>query len=740
MTGDVDSRIKGAAGKLVAFRNDRLGARLLTLVNAMRLSADHNIPFACYWPIATDVTAVFNDPTELFEDDFVATYFIDRDAWMAARPDALRIGDATRQDSAYLKAEVAMGRAVAVDQAFGVNTLKDETAAAVRKRFVETLAAVPFSAALRPLIAELDQALSGATAYHIRRGDLTDGLSAKNKPWPHKMVPNEFYELHMESALGSGSSAILFSDDPWTLQHYTSEFPALRTIHDVISLEGLTEAQRDFIELYAMSRAARIIAPKRSAFSSTAENMGEAVKSDVTEDLTDDMRSTAYERLLGRLRTRPASFQNDGEIGQSLAHMSLYLVGEKRSAEAAELFADHLQRGLNIAFVYPQAMRHQHRADDIQGVLRTGELMHEREIFHLRYFVEGEFLYGYGLIRAGDWQQGLRRITNAFWHGPTTGETNILIPALVDLGILNDQCFLPMSRMALDTHRRQGPVKNFLVNFGEIVRLAKIKSMRPLGAIDTCIWDWSPLLRGVSLVAAQRQGKVELAKKRLAQLDPAADPPEHASLGAFLIACGGDPAAAIDPLVVLSERNPHHAMTWQRLSHALSLARHHEQAADAADMALRAAPDVPAFAAWAGTMHLRCAQFARAAAHLERAAAADIGLPSIHANVARAFVGRKAYDAALRSVEQANELAPMEADFALLHAEILEALTRREEAIAALVDMVNRYRAPSKLFRRLVELMMASGDVEGARRMINLCQARFPEHPLTQRLLDEMPA
>ncbi len=724
-------------GTLISFRNDRLGARLLSLVNAMRMSADYDVPFAVYWPQAVDVTAVFNDATELFQADFVDRYWVDRASWIAVKPDILRIGDVIRAGVGHLKSETAGGKNVSVDQAFGINVLKGEDPETVKAAFIDMVDKVPFADALKGPIAQVRDALEGATAYHIRRGDLTDGLSAMNKPWPHKMVPHEFYELHMERSLDKG--AILFSDDAWTLDHYKARFPALKTIHDLIDIDGLTEAQRDFIELYAMSRAAKIIAPERSAFSSTAVDLGRAIKLSVTDDMTDEMSAEAHERLIARLRDRPESFPGgDGEIGQSLAHVGPWLVEQERWAEAAKLFADRVADGLNIAFIYPDTMRYQHRADDVAGVLDTARHMHDRFVFHVRYYVDAELQYGYALIRAGKKQDGLRRIVNGFWHGPTSAAPRILVPALIDCGVLTAQNFLPVSKVQTHLHRRRGPLKHLVSAYPEIVKLPGVGVPTSLGTMDSVVWDWAPLLRSVSLAAAQRQDAFTQAREQLDRLQlPPEQEAERASLHAVFHAFEGDTEQATAQLSQLANADPAHVMTWQRLSHAHFLARDFAKASEAAEQAWARGKDMPAISAWSGMVALRNRAIDLAVKRLTRADALNIGLPSIPAMLAdashRAGKDRKAIEAIGRAVA----LAPMSVDFAILQSRLLDKAGRLAEAIEVLDTMVGRFRAPGKLFSLLIEMQTRQGDTTAAAETLKIAQQRFPDHPIVKRLTEQ---
>lgn len=720
-------------GSLIAFRNDRLGARLISLVNTLRLSAVYQLPFKVHWPEAADIGQVFNDPTELFDATFVERYFIDRPEWLKRRPASSRIGNVGRDGAEGLAGMIDSGTDVTVDQAFGIQVLHGEDPDRVKADLVRVVAELPWAEPLKAPVAKVQTALAGATAYHIRRGDLTDELKAMNKPWPHKMVPNEFYEAHMERALGEGG-AVIFSDNSETLGHYQTRFPRLKTIHQIVDTSQLTEAQGDLLELYAMSRCAKIIAPERSAFSSTAQDLGSAVKLDVTDDLTPDMLRASQEALVTRLRDAPESFTGDGDIGQCLAHAAQYLEQNERWAEAAALLSGHVARGLNIAFVYPDAMRLQHRAGDVAGVLATGEAMLSRPLVNARYFVDAEIQHGYGHIRAGQVDRGLRHVANAFWHGPSAGVARLLVPALVEVGLLTPGNFLPVSRLQLNLRRRRGPLRQLVTEFPEIMRLPDVDLPKSVGDLDAAIWDWELLLRGASLKSAIQKGEISRSRQQLLDAEiNSDDAPEQASLLAVFDAFEGKDGG-IERLEDLAGETPDHVMTWQRLGHARFLARDFQGAAEALDRAADLAPDVPAVLALAGLMQLRMRRNGLALKALSAAYQDDIGLPCIPGLLAQALEADDQTEAALQTVERAEYLAPMEPDFALQRARLLETLGRHEEAIVALQRMVDCLRATARVFAALVRLQVLAGDADGAQETIRIAQERFPSHPSMQQL------
>lgn len=54
-------------GKLIAFRGDRLGGRLISLLNTLRIADHYDLPFDVHWRNSDGL----DDPTEIFSEAFV---------------------------------------------------------------------------------------------------------------------------------------------------------------------------------------------------------------------------------------------------------------------------------------------------------------------------------------------------------------------------------------------------------------------------------------------------------------------------------------------------------------------------------------------------------------------------------------------------------------------------------------------------------------------------------------------
>ena len=728
-------------GRLIAFRADRLGARLVSLINAMRLAQDLGADFACAWTETASVGHVFNDPTELFEPDFVAHRFLDAASWRTQQTDCRRLTRALQQDPDGLRATLAAGQDLIVGNAFGILALAGEDGDQVAHRFRAQFDRIPFAA---PVAAAMQALVSHGmrfTAYHIRRGDLTCDLKAMNKPWPHKMVPDEFYDAHIARTLRANAAGVLlFSDDPDTIARFKSRHPAVRTLGDLIDLGALSAAQRDLIELYAMSRCAPIIAPGRSAFSSAAADLSGARKVAIAKDLDADERAGALQALVERLRRRPDSFAGPGEIGQSLAHIGPWLADDGRPADAARLFADQVAGGLNISFVYPQTMRYQHQIGDVAGVIETAGQMRGRQIAHIKDQARAEILHGYAHLRQGATATGRRHIVNGVWHCPTVPEARSMVAYLIRTGALGDRDFLPSTPVARGLLTKRGPLKALLQDYPD---LATLPGGVPaaIAAIEPVLWDWAPLMRSVSPLAAARGGTLVRFVQAIAALpDDPSTAVDRDSLLALYQAFAGPARTAIDRLRALAGQAPDQAMIQQRLSHALWIARDHDGAAKAAARAADLAPDWPAMRAWAGLMLIRTQAYETAAAHLRAAAQPRLGLASVHALLADALRRLGDRDGALIEMRQALDLAPLEANYAITMAQLLDQAGQPDQAIGHLRPVFLAQRASVRLVLLLISLLHKSGRTDEATEIARRSPSRIADHPSLAGLAKDLAA
>lgn len=696
-------------GRIVAFRNDRLGARLISLVNAMRLAEDHGFDFAMHWHSTPGVGHEFNDPCEIFDESFVAAHFIDREAWLPIMRGARTITPNRVLPHAELAAELGAGRDVRLEAVFGTVILQGEDREAVARRTGEVFRALPLAPALRPLFAQLTEAFGGAVGYHLRRGDISSSLKARNRPWPHKFVPSEYYLAHMDEALHAQRKVVVFSDDAETVAEMRAAFPQMLCAADLIPVAGLTPAQRDYLELCAMSACARLIAPEASAFSSAAAQLGNVPKRDVKSDLSPAACIRAEEALLERLQTRPTSFAAEGDIGQSLHHIRGYLETAGRGREALALHRQYLERGLEISFLFRDAMALALRADQPRAALAIADTVARSQVYHSVDLVACLVFEALAAAATGDPERARRALLRGLWHQGDFGAFKRMGPGLLLGGALDGSNFVPVSPeviaamgVALSPQKLEQAALDG-VPLAPLLRLMPPDWATRLAPVRrgslTPVWaDWQLLLGSRPLRNWLARAYPEREAAQLAQA--AADPDAGPGLKGTLLVLqdhqhppGKGETPSLLALRQLARTHPDDAMTWQRLCHVSHQRRLPQRAAAAADKAL-ALMDFPAMQALAGMCKMVQARSQPAALeHLQTANAAGLGLPSIPAALARVQRITGDAPAALAATERAIALAPNEGRFRQSRAELLADLGADDDAVAELEALAASQRA-----------------------------------------------
>lgn len=164
-----------------------------------------------------------------------------------------------------------------IEETGGPAALQGEDPAEVARQYRAAMGLIRFTPRIHEMMGQIDAAFAGrrVTAYHIRHGDVTSSYRARGKAWPNKYVPPEIYLEHMrQSGTGPDQPALLISDTPASIDWLADRQPGILRLPDLIRLDDLDSLQFDFLELYAMSRAALIVAPEMSGFSRVAAAIG----------------------------------------------------------------------------------------------------------------------------------------------------------------------------------------------------------------------------------------------------------------------------------------------------------------------------------------------------------------------------------------------------------------------------------------------------------------------------------
>ncbi len=509
--------MKRKPGVFIGQRKDRMGARLLMILTCIRLAEDFGTDYRVNWfPQGADAPEL-DQPEELFTTDWMDAHFLEQSEFDALGATALPIW-AFQNDSSpqRLLDHLASGRSVLVEEGFEVLAFPWEDIEAIRPRYRDFIHSVGFVDEIRQIMDRADQKLSGqgVSAYHIRRGDILNGLPWKHSTWPAKIEPEEFYEAHLEKS--KDQTAIMFSDQPELIARFKQRFPQLMQMSDIADLSNLTRAQRDFLELYAMSRAEQVIAPYISAFSMAAARISGQQRKVFRDVLTEEQLQAANERVIERVAQGPSAFLNPSEAAHIYSKAAQYLSAQDRCEEAYESAKPILEAGADNAFM---------------------PLLQSLNCFYLDKWQESEALAKQGLENPHLWPEdyavmcalrgailgvqgkrwaATRHFAKAFWAKPLRPDVVVLGSRMLYRSHLAHRLLPPVdwSLQRIVRQRRFPPFNNlYLVQH-------KVVSWRPCN-FDFVLLDWA------DLALDQRARRLFDQRKRLEALSVAlADLPD----------------------------------------------------------------------------------------------------------------------------------------------------------------------------------------------------------------------
>ena len=375
---------------ILGYRKDRMGARLIGLLNVIRLGQALGVPARFAW--IHDPHGPYPelaDPHAFFAGDFVARHIsvVPAVPDLAGRENLTAL--AANINHANLIRRIAGGARFFSEEAFAATVLMGEDPAEVRATLAAIADALPLTprleralrrarrklqrragglagpatdeavddapdGAARPPDARASDATPppsgaaaaaarpvigrgpGISAIHVRRGDILDGVPWSLSSWPSKFVPDEFFQAWASAQAGP---VVAFTDTPDAVRHMARDLPHVALAADLLDLSSLTVAERDMLELLLMGGAERIGAPSGSAFSRAAQNIGRARLEVLPGDLPPDHRAGCHETLLQRCIASPHSFFALGDQAQSLQYAAAHAIATGQAGRLAQALA-----------------------------------------------------------------------------------------------------------------------------------------------------------------------------------------------------------------------------------------------------------------------------------------------------------------------------------------------------------------------------------------------------------------
>jgi hypothetical protein len=652
------------SGSIYAFREDRLGARLISILSAIRIARRLGKPFKVNWFHATDVGSVFNDPHELFAPDFIRQNWFSGD-WPAVMSGADYIANHLPMNAQRLNGMMVSGRNFIESSCLAIPVFDDEDQSQALAEAAAIWAGIPLASEVQAAQDGVCRQIgANGMGYHIRRGDLISDERTRHQHWQDKFVPDELFEQHIEGALSKGARPVLFCDDGDTTQRFTAQFDGLLPVADLLKSFRLTPAQRDLVELCAMAHCRLIVAPPLSAFSTCASIIRGATKVDVSADLPPANLATAFARVAARLQSvttqTPAKALADN--AHSAMSLATFLRHSGRQDELPPLVEAQFKAGGGASFLHPLLAETWLETGNARAALRAKGYLVRADYCRRSDFVTTASLAALANALCDNPETAGHLIQTALSflsRAPYLAEVTGL---LLSAKLLNDDNFLPT------TDASRGRLVPFDPDLPRPALGPACHQFWPDGTeslgiyrIDAIVAEWLPLLGGFSIQAHRAQLTTAWATDPAYAPNPdSANPADRQSLELLMAAMNGSAGAALSRLSSLAAGYPNDSMVQHRLSFAHLLHHRKARALHAAETAVSLAPASVHHVAWRGMLRQRTKDHAGAISDLRQATCAGLSTPRVYQILANA--ARDAHDSPLEAeaLHAAYRLAPFE--------------------------------------------------------------------------------
>ncbi|WP_017997991.1 hypothetical protein [Paracoccus sp. N5] len=340
---------------IIGFRQDRIGARLICLLNTLRLARKFGVSGRYLWLSQPDGPyPELVDPRHFLTAEFVAAHIeIVFEAPSRAGLQNVRAVAPGMNVQGFARA-LAEGRRYECDSMSEVVRFIDEDAATVAAEMRAVAADLALTPRLGRALAKARRVIARAgggapVAIHVRRGDILDGDPWSYSSWASKYVPDEFFRAFIA---GHDGPVIAFSDTPAAVAHLRQGDDRVLLAADLLDTAALSPAERDLLELLLMAGCAEVGAPSHSAFSRAAAVIGGCRIRALPPDLPDAARRAGFDAVLERVIARPDSFFAPGDLAQSAAYAARHAASVGRGGELVDALADRRDLLARFPFLY----------------------------------------------------------------------------------------------------------------------------------------------------------------------------------------------------------------------------------------------------------------------------------------------------------------------------------------------------------------------------------------------------
>ncbi|WP_133117372.1 hypothetical protein [Paramylibacter kogurei] len=564
------SKTKSAA---YAFRVDRMGSRLIAMLNALRVATDYDIDFKMYWLITDTMSDEIRDPSQIFSQNFIDKYFVTKDSFESLQPDMFEVAYRNPGwDADRLASEIAKGKNLLLSHAFAsVATFPHEDEAVVRASVAAAFDRLEFNPVVATMIDKINTALDDAPpiAYHIRRGDIIDPESnAAKKVWPKKYTPREFYHIHLQRhSENSNGKILVFSDEPREVERLKTMSSNVLALDDMIDTAALNDAQYDFLSLYAMSRCHEIIGPPGSGFSETAALFGNATVTDVQETLSPEDHDQALALLVSHLDSGPEHFLGLADVGQTLPFATEYWLKNNKSKQGAAITRKYLDMGLNRAYIYVILCELYLGHDDAQAALDIRALAQKQELQFDIAMATLNLMCVRAHLAQNDKEGAIQSLCLSLWSFPNIQGAEKTMLQMVLNKLLTPDNFFPFDKMLTRFALPGSPAAggNRVGGF-----IGKKPIEIPFVSIDMISRDWSLFLGKRRHRLFHHKDRIEMLYSRITAVCERCSPEHaHSSMTGLYALEMGDVKRALKQHRAATDAVPNNALYQKRFGDAL---------------------------------------------------------------------------------------------------------------------------------------------------------------------------
>ncbi len=641
-------------GCFIGLRKDQLGARLLMMLNCIRLAEDYGTDFRINWFPRGAAAPKLDTPTDLFAGSFIARHFIDNATFEALDPPPEPLWRFLKEEGpGRLEGHLARGKDVLLDEGFEIVAFPWEDGGDLHTRFRGFISRIEFN----PVVARHMQAIETAMAaqgertiaYHIRRGDILNEAPWKHKHWQAKIDADELYSAYLNKNPDAG--ALVFSDQPQSIARFTTAHPQVRSIDDLVDLSDCKPVQRDFLELFAMSRAAEIVAPPVSAFSRAAARLSGKERMSFGNVLSREEVDSAYEQTVQRLHRGPDAFITPSEAAQLFAKVSRWLHGEGRESEAWQIGQAILASGADNAFLplfqainglylcrWDDALAHVDRALAAPGLWQEN-------------YVSALAIRAHILAALGKRHRARRTFLRAFWQKPVLPDVLVVGSFMMVRRRLRPGRTLPFDRDTLFQLKLPYQSRNILLTQNKVLT-------RRIVDLSAIVLEW-PYFAMDGKMKRLMQSPAVLGRMKEALVEHAQEPgPGPYSFSALLEARMGDPEAGLARNAKAINAAPDDPLLRKRHAEMLAMIGDFRGALDQMDRCMAHAPEHAFWHFVMGHVHESAGDVERARRSYVTAANMDDSTPELHASLAELCRTMNDTEGAVSALARAAEIAP----------------------------------------------------------------------------------